>query len=40
MELEELQKAIDKTKKDMVNAAKDMDFELAAILRDTIRNLG
>lgn len=30
----ELQKAIDKTKKDMVNAAKDMDFLLAAKLRD------
>ncbi len=30
----ELQKAIEKTKKDMVNAAKDMDFLLAAKLRD------
>ncbi|MES3016312.1 MAG: excinuclease ABC subunit UvrB [Bacteroidota bacterium] len=30
----ELQKSIDKTKKDMVNAAKDMDFLLAAKLRD------
>jgi excinuclease ABC subunit B len=30
----ELQKAIDKTKKDMVAAAKDMDFLLAAKLRD------
>jgi excinuclease ABC subunit B len=30
----ELQKSIDKTKKDMVTAAKDMDFLLAAKLRD------
>lgn len=30
----ELQKAIDKTRKDMVSAAKDMDFLLAAKLRD------
>ncbi|MGV3686061.1 MAG: excinuclease ABC subunit UvrB [Daejeonella sp.] len=30
----ELQKSIEKTKKDMVNAAKDMDFLLAAKLRD------
>jgi len=30
----ELQKAIDKTKKDMLAAAKDMDFLLAAKLRD------
>lgn len=30
----ELQKSIDKIKKDMVNAAKDMDFLLAAKLRD------
>ncbi len=30
----ELQKSIDKTKKDMVSAAKDMDFLLAAKLRD------
>jgi excinuclease ABC subunit B len=30
----ELQKSIDKTKKDMVVAAKEMDFLLAAKLRD------
>jgi excinuclease ABC subunit B len=30
----ELQKSIDKTKKDMVTAAKDMDFLMAAKLRD------
>ncbi|WP_411275356.1 excinuclease ABC subunit UvrB [Daejeonella sp.] len=30
----ELQKSIEKTKKDMVNAARDMDFLLAAKLRD------
>jgi excinuclease ABC subunit B len=30
----EMQKAIDKTKKDMAKAAKDMDFLLAARLRD------
>jgi len=30
----ELQKSIDKTKKDMLAAAKDMDFLLAAKLRD------
>jgi excinuclease ABC subunit B len=30
----ELQKAIDKTKKEMMAAAKDMDFLLAAKLRD------
>ena len=34
MSKQELQKSIDKTRKEMTNAAKDTDFLLAAKLRD------